>query len=138
MAYFDCFEGLAAGWHLVWRKKLVGSARHYGVIFVDELGLVRLVWEFNTKGPQQLESFADFELGHHVTFEDFLPASLSGGAQRRLDQVYEHRWSYHWTDQNCETVARWVVLGKHESKQVQNLGKLALVVAAAAWLWADD
>lgn len=135
MAYFECLEDYAAGWHLVWRKKLVGSARHYGVIYIDELGIVRLAWEFNVDGPQQLESFADFAKGQDVFFETFLPASHSRAAQRRLDQVYEHRWSYHWSDQNCETVARWIVLGRHESKQSQTLGKAALAVAAVALFW---
>jgi len=114
---------------LVWRRKLSGLGRHYGVALLDAFGNVISVNDLTNKNEIRLLSLDEFCEGRraqwgHSCGRDGLAAALERLDQARLDPQVA---CFHLADWNCETFARWVVTGYGESKQVNDAVVAGLV-----------
>lgn len=122
--------------HLVSRPKLNGVGTHFGVaVEIIATGFVRVYDATSSEGFREL-SLAGFCDGKRYRIESTL-INRRGieAAFRRLEEV-EHTIEssgFSVFDRNCEQVARYVLTGTWESKQLQTLTALGIAALVLRW-----
>ena len=118
------------GFYLVRRPKCL--VRHYGVL-AEIPGRPPEVFELLPEGYRvtDLEGFA---AGRTVKFSDWRPLSDAPFIRARLASLRPSRWNL--CSNNCEHVARWVLTGRRESRQIVSWSRVAAAVVGAAVLLA--
>lgn len=128
-------DPVAAGFWVISRRKIYGPGTHYGVLATG-MGLWSRDEVLHHTGTQyEVTTFEAFARDRSVTLHEGQPPEAAGEVLRRTAEIRRWRPAFDILSNNCEHIARFVVLGRQESSQITGLvvlSVLVLVLAAAS------